>query len=330
MTNVPSFEGWRIHWFWSSSNKGDFHHWSVFVSEEMYDYCGRFSTHFDEPDVSEEEWSKSEELTEVDISKPLSPVRIRSVNPLRASLSGEKVPEDRWREVAVPEELLVASSVDELFVAAVSSSSRTTSKNKHNNREDQIRQSNQNLSNQPVNAEYSGPLFGYAIDERSREEEGSTLLERRAPINTAWDTGLGTSAVRVSTVMEQNGWNGRYNISPEKRYVIIRTGAGFKLRNLDDDAGKAAGMPMKQWHCRLYNIPDSMDENHDVAGQAHKDPQDHNKIGKYLGSGSWHFRESRKKVGSDWSSWNYSKVSSYIGNGNGFSSSRGEMDTISK
>lgn len=334
MGEIPVFSGDRIHWLWSEPGGEAYRHWAVFLSEELFESFGQFSVHFEEPPVAMD--TPAQALQQVKRIPPASltpetgpielPPRITNL------LEKQSLSTNEWRRTVIPAELrerLRSGSIDDIFMTITASTTQIAPKSPHVHHEEALRSNNSHLSNQPADPEYSGPLFGYAINKRSEESDEEILLERRAPINVAWATNLGLSPVDVSSEMKRHSWKGKHNLSPEKRYVIVKQTSGPTLSNLDDDAGKAKGAPMKQWHCRLYNIPGSMDQHHSVAGQAHKDPKDHNLLQQYLRSVNWAFSQSRTKVGTDWDSWGYTKITEYIGNEASFTSSNGNLEQIS-
>lgn len=335
MTEIPSFSGKRLFWVWLEEDREAYNVNSVFFGKGLREAHGQASLHFDEGSISVDAGLKGKEgVRSIEPSDIFSSSRshLELLPELVDALRKEEIPQEEWGNAIFPEKLfegLSTGSVNQMFMTIVASVSQSSSKRRHFRHEEKIRLSNSNLSDRASATEYSGPLFGYAIDKRSDGNEDETLLERRAPINVAWNSDIGLSAVNVSTQMEQNGWGGQYNVSPEKRHVIINQQSSLFLSNLDDDAGKMAGPPLEQWHCRLYNIPDTMDQNHSVAGQAHRDPKDHNKIQKYFRNVNWYFQDSRTEVGGDWSSWNFSQTTDYIGNEDNFGSSNGELDQIS-
>lgn len=64
----------------------------------------------------------------------------------------------------------------------------------------------------------------------------------------------------------------------------------------DDDVARSVGAGAAQRHCRMFNVPDSMDTRHDVARQAHRHPWDHNNVGNR----SWQYDDARQEVRDFW------------------------------
>jgi hypothetical protein len=135
---------------------------------------------------------------------------------------------------------------------------------------------------------YSGPLFVYAVSTES--ETGQRVLEPRAPVTLAWTAeSPDTPAVACGTTFHQYGWTGGESLLPVSlpqghRHVLLTGESTPRVSGFDESVSTAPeAVTPRQWHCRLFDIPDSMDEHHDIAGAAHWDQLDHGQFAEWFG-----------------------------------------------
>lgn len=334
-TDPISFEGTRIIWLWKSDDLNYYNQESVFLSEELNDAYGTHSVHIDEETIPGQLNSEGS-LEKVSVSGLRSSIAEPSsndswlVSKVADEFGAASFSEEHLIKMIITDDLreeLAAGNVSAVYSTSTSSVSSINPKKTHGSYEDQLRQSNTNLSTQPSSSDYSGPLFAYAIDKREGDSDEPTLLERKSPINVAWEDQLRLSAVDVCN-KKRTTWNGQHNIAPRIRHVILSNQSGYTLSSQDDDAGDALSNPFAQWHVRAFNIPRTMDGHFTVAGQAHKDPWDHNQLPKMLRNPNWHFAKARQKVDSDWTGWNRTISTFSVGNQDNFSSSNGEQALV--
>ncbi|PSP81070.1 hypothetical protein BRC81_01380 [Halobacteriales archaeon QS_1_68_20] len=178
----------------------------------------------------------------------------------------------------------------------------------HANAERDLRQGDLTQSH-----DYTGPLYNY---------KDGDLSERASPINVGWRYYHGFDHDDVQDEMTSNGWDG---ILPSTdRYVLVFTGSSsYNIKEQDAHVRKPTGWT-KQYHGRLYDLPDADDDGYDVIGQFHHDPWDHG----WLVGDDWKYAESRQEASSDWESWGYYAFTQDVGNGGGYDSSNGKFDAI--
>lgn len=339
---LEPFEGDRMHWVWRRAENEPLRYESGFVSSAMEKEHNQQFAYFDEGFLHRE--AVIDNFVEVDITEDHTMEDLSG--DIATALDIAEAGGIEYRELAsdsfVPPYLANSFSqnaVSKLQVNLSPSHGTVHPEADFRDHEDDLRSRERNLSDVPTTVDYSGPLFAYAIDTRPTNSSDvfgdGILLELRAPINVAWEGDDPVSPLRVGTEMKNNNWTSKYTSFPGERRVLIESPdstRGPSANTNDDEAASYISRlrTPKQWHCRLFHVPYSMDEQHAIAGQAHRDPLDHGKIWNRFGSVNWHFQQAREEVRDAWSNCGNNVVDSDrdIGNGGPFNSSNGEMSVL--
>jgi hypothetical protein len=320
-------EGTRLHWIWRVDQANYYNHQSVFISRQLNPKYEdeEFALHFDEGAIGLLEFQSLEDQG-FDIARTEN-VSVQSLvygGPVREVLDREEIPEDRLVETVLTQELrdnIDEERVRQVFAWITSSTSDNDTLDNFDNREKSIRERNPSLGNASLSPNYSGPLFLYSKDTKT---QGKVKLERRAPINLIWRTRLGRTGIGLAQRMHTNGWCGHYNHSPATRYAIV-DGKTRQLRTHGDEAAKKTGLPAKQWHLRLVEIPRRMDQFFTAAGSVHHDPWHH---GKLTRNPNWRFKTARQHTLTDWNDWGFRTDNINAGNQDNFTSSDGKIGVV--
>lgn len=355
-----SLEGKKIQWLWKESDQNWCQHESTFISQELFKQHDRYAFHVGEEPHQVDTWSQPSQI-ELSASSPFletlaSGRKANGVEQILPSevvqaLKSEEIPEELWGEVLVSEELrqsILSQTISEIHVASAHAHAAVHPRSTHSTLEEELRLQKSHLSSRPGSSNYSGPLFAYQIDKDIEFDETNEvdhikddlLISRRAPINVAWNDDLNRRYSGISNEMTNNGWNSRWVrkslsrfFSYSARYVLVTQASGSSLKREDDDVGKSTttSASPEQWHCRIFNVPQSMDSVFVVAGQVHRDPVDHDKLAsRSWGKQSWEFARSRREIAADWQQWGFSSSDPYIGNEDAFNSSNGKQSQISQ
>lgn len=324
-------EGTRIHWLWREENSFFYNHESVFVSREIRERyeAKKSSLQFVEttlPRTIVEDEEAEFNITFTSFEDSIEAI-IAESEALQSVLDQEQVPEAEQRSTLFTQNFLSAFESNDIANIFGIISRGATSDNgtvdELDQEEDNLREKHADLDTRSNSKLYSGPLFLYSKD----SERDQTILEREAPINLAWKNPLGCKGISLSKRMETNGWKGIYNHSPATRYAIVH-GNRRRIRTHGDEAAKRKGLPLKQLHIRMVEVPYTMDSTHIVAGGAHRDPWLHGKISKHIRDPNWKFTQARQETLRDWNEWGYPTASVDAGNENNGSSSKGKIGVI--
>lgn len=298
------FLGRRIHWVWMAQFPNSLQYRSVFASSEMGEvsppvakFGERFpprvpvapqeSVHTDGPDRSTH---TVYELT------PGRPTMTAGVLDLLRELSQRVLDAERLANLRpdrlIPEALLRALAEDAVSVIYVVLPKTTEEAyigtvQGHGVDERETRAGTAGLSNKSTDDKYSGPLFVYAVDRSLKN--GHRRLERRAPVNLVWTRHNSPFGVKLGSELKRTGWTGGNHPGPGSipqghSHVLVRDNSEIRPSGFDDSAAKPIedDPPFAQWHCRLFDIPETMDKTHAVAGSSHRDPIDHGLISREL------------------------------------------------
>ncbi len=319
------FTGVRLHWLWRPGDAAYYHYETVFLSEELGNEYDQYAAHFQEEPLKFERVLDIEDTASV----PVESV-IHSDQPLETLAEFIDIPLDRVNAILkmaqlqnsdraaaiIPSALHNAASTGNVSGVLVTASSPAVSSahplRKHFMTEKSLREDPAltDLSSSASDSKYSGPLFVYALDRYYNQNKQHRLLERKAPINVTWaENQQNRYTIGITTEMKKPSksttWSSQYNRVQGLRHVLLSGQATSRGSGQDDDVARSTGIGAAQWHCRAFSIPESMDTQHNVAGQAHRDPWDHNKIGNK----SWKYDKSRDEVWGFWDSEGCSRSS---------------------
>lgn len=302
--NFTGFAGRRIHWIWETRSPGGLQYVSVFVSkamQEVFSPVVEFREQLPPRLIGRtRDGGTSEQADSVRITMYALTARTLTGTaevlpalrePLKEILEEENLIE-LDPERMIPQALIRSLAEDDVSVIYVilpetAEEAQIGTLDDHGEDERQMRAKQSGLSNDPADGEYSGPLYVYAVD-RSLDQ-GRRYLERRAPVNIIWERRDEAFGVNLGAGLRRSGWDGADHPVPVPTpqghsHVLVANDSVVRPSGFDDSATKDIDddPPFAQWHCRLFDIPETMDETHSVAGSAHRDPVDHGLFRRHL------------------------------------------------
>lgn len=347
-----SYHGRWFNWLWKPGDRaeGTYRVQSVFISRELHDVYGKRAVHYDNETVPASRdfaanFEEVEDIVELDL-ETLREQRFEVFPPeTRGELQELGVHEENWDTVLLTSDLrdfVFGESQSVLIYSSRPGSAAPAPIPTYGAFEEHYRATEPELGRRQI-PEYSGPIFAYAIDNNVSGSEPHKLVEPTAPINVAWSSGIGlppqnnASPTNVSYHMMTNDeptkWKKKLELPQGLRHVIVREGSEYYLQAQTDDVGKSI-RGTKQWHCRLFRVPQAMDSWYRVAGQAHQDPLDHNWLSKMtsiIPKRPWKCSDSRQQVSGHWDNSGYQIDQRQINNntlpdGTDVQSSGGQLD----
>lgn len=361
------FDGVRLYWMWyegdTTTIQGTtykrYQCVSVFVSLQMNRVHDQWTFHGSEGYVLSQRGAMpaGDQIDPDDMPAQTDPdpnaVRNALPSAIEGDVAAENVPAPVWVDI-VPGALrssVVYGNCDDIVVHSEPESPVIDEIRNFQVHETTLRRQRAGLSNRASSpsASYSGPLYVYKINLKQQAKtvhKPNSVLERCAPMNVAWRSSLNQTASAVATEMEQQfKWTSVWP-SPDTRYAVLKKSnqQNVPYNSIDAQSGQASKQisgritiqlsgrtisTPRQWHVRVFDVPNLMDAQHDVAGQAHRDPVLH---GKAVGTGptNWRFDRSRQEVVDAWDNNGYTKGSlPWVGNcGQTFSNCTGDLRMI--